>query len=173
MSRGTAGELNFTIEIDATRDLAIGASRVDALVTVTARSTGLAAPATRLAEVIIMDRSGSMMKENKMPEAWRAACTAIDALPDGALLGIIAGNRKAESVFPPTGGLASIDAKTRAAAKRQVMGLRPAGGTEIGRWLVAASQLFATKRPRTPYATRCCTPMARMSARRRPRSTWR
>ncbi len=58
MSRGTAGELNFTIEIDATRDLAIGASRVDALVTVTARRAGLAAPAARLAEVIIMDRSG-------------------------------------------------------------------------------------------------------------------
>ncbi len=145
VSGGTAGELNFNIEIDAARDLAIGTSRVDALVTVSARPTGLAPPAARLAEVLIMDRSLSMMNENKMPEARRAACTAIDALPDGAFLGIIAGNRQAESVFPSTGGLASIDAKTRAAAKRQVMRLRPAGGTEIGRWLSAASQLFATQ----------------------------
>lgn len=145
VSSGTPGELNFTIEIDATSDLAIGASRVEALVTVTARPSGLAAPAERLAEVLIMDRSLSMMSANKMPEAQRAACTAIDALPDGAFLGIIAGNRKANSVFPSTGGFASIDAKTRAAAKRQVMRLRPEGGTEIGRWLVAASQLFATE----------------------------
>lgn len=139
------GELNFAIEIDATRDLAIGASRVDALVTVKARPTGLAAPAARLTEVLIMDRSLSMVSQNKMPEAKRAACTAIDALPDGAFFGIIAGNRKVESVFPSAGGLASIDAKTRAAAKRQVMRLQPEGGTEIGRWLVAASRLFATE----------------------------
>jgi ribosomal protein L37E len=145
VSRGTAGELNFTIEIDATRDLAVGASRVDALVTVMARRTGLATPAAGLAEVLIMDRSLSMMSGNKMPEARRAACTAIDALPDGALLGIIAGNRTAESVFPAAGGLAPVDARTRAAAKRQVMGLRPAGGTEIGRWLAAAGQLFAAQ----------------------------
>src|ERR1700683_5580013 len=133
VSRGTAGELNFAIEIDATRDLAIGASRVDALVTVTARPTGLAAAtaAPRLAEVLIMDRSLSMDSK--------------DAVPDGAFLGIIAGNRTAESVFPSTGGLASINAKTRAAAKLKVTRLRPAGGTEIGQWLVFASQLFATE----------------------------
>lgn len=145
VNRGAVHELDFTIEIDATCDLAIGTSRVDALVTVKARSAALATPAARLAEVLIMDRSLSMMSENKMPEARRAACTAIDALPDGAFLGIIAGNRKVESLFPATGGLASIDAKTRAAAKRQVMRLWPEGGTEIGRWLVAASRLFATK----------------------------
>jgi Ca-activated chloride channel family protein len=143
VSGRTAGGLNFTIEIDATRDLAIGASRIDALVTVTARPTRLATAAARLAEVLIMDRSLSMTSGNKMPEAQRAACTAIDALPDGAFLGVIAGSRTAESVFPSTRGLVSIDARTRAAAKRQVMCLLPEGGTEIGRWLVAASQLFA------------------------------
>lgn len=145
VSRGAVCELNFTIEIDATRDLAIGTSRVDALVTVTARPAGLAAPAARLAEILIMDRSLSMMSQNKMPEAQRAACTAIDALPDGAFLGIIAGNRKVESLFPSAGGLALIDAKTRTAAKRQVMRLRPEGGTEIGQWLTAAGRLFATE----------------------------
>jgi hypothetical protein len=37
VNRGPARELHFTIEIDATRDLAIDTSRVDALITVTAR----------------------------------------------------------------------------------------------------------------------------------------
>lgn len=141
---GTIPGLNFTIEIDATRDLAIDTSRVEALLTVSARPAGPAAPTARLAEVLIMDRSLSMASQNKMPEARRAACAAIDALPDGAFLAIIAGNREAGSVFPARGGLASIDAKSKAAARRQVMRLRPAGGTEIGRWLVAASRLFAS-----------------------------
>jgi hypothetical protein len=45
---GTAGELNFTIEIDATRDLAISTSRVDAPITVRARPTESARTYLRL-----------------------------------------------------------------------------------------------------------------------------
>jgi len=142
---GTASGLDFTLEIDATRDLGADASRVEALVTVTAHQAGQPAPAARAAEVLIMDRSRSMMGENKIHEAHRAACAAIDALPDGVLLGIIGGNREAEPVFPRGGGLAVVDAGTKAAAKRQVMSLRPEGGTEIGRWLTAAGELFATE----------------------------
>ncbi|HET9975689.1 MAG TPA: vWA domain-containing protein [Streptosporangiaceae bacterium] len=142
---GTAPGLDFTLEIDATRDLGAHASRVEALVTVTAHQAGMAGPAARAAEVLIMDRSRSMMGENKIHEAHRAACAAIDALPDGVLLGIIGGNREAEPVYPRAGGLAVVDAGTKAAAKRQVMSLRPEGGTEIGRWLTAAGELFATE----------------------------
>src|SRR5262249_25778793 len=115
--------LNFTVEIDATTDLAVDASRVEALITIKARSAAAvaAAPAARVAEIIIMDRPRSMIEQNKIHEARRAACAAIDALPDGALLGIVAGNHEAQVLFPPTGGLAAVDAKTKAAAKRQVM----------------------------------------------------
>ena len=141
---GAAPGLDFTIEIDATRDLGADVFRAEALITVTAHPAGAAAPAAAAVEVLIMDRSRSMMGENKIHEAHRAACAAIDALPDGVLLGIIAGNRTAEPVFPAAGGLAVIDAGTKAAAKRQVMSLRPEGGTEIGRWLAAANELFAT-----------------------------
>jgi hypothetical protein len=140
---GMVPGLDFTIEIDATRDLGADVSRVEALITVTARSAGAAAPVAPAVEILIMDRSRSMMSENKIHEAHRAACAAIDALPDGVLLGIIAGNRAAKPVFPPSGGLAVVDARTKAAAKRQVMRLRPEGGTEISRWLVAANELFA------------------------------
>src|SRR3954454_7376004 len=140
---GAAPGLDFTIEIDATRDLGADVFRAEALITVTAHPAGAAAPAAAAVEVLIMDRSRSMMGANKIHEAHRAACAAIDALPDGVLLGIIAGNRTAEPVFPAAGGLAVIDAGTRAAAKRQVMSLRPEGGTEIGRSVAPPGELFA------------------------------
>lgn len=145
VSGGTGAGLDFTIEIDATRDLAVHADRVDALITVQANSGWAPAPAARIAEILIMDRSLSMLSQNKIHEARRAACAAIDALPEGAFLGIIAGNELAARVFPPARGLAAIDAGTRQAAKRTVMSLMPEGGTKIGRWLAAANELFAAE----------------------------
>jgi hypothetical protein len=142
---GTGAGLDFSIEIDATHDLAVEADRVEALITVQAGSDGAAAPAARTAEVLIMDRSLSMQGQNKIHEARRAACAAIDALPGGALLGVIAGNELAARVFPRAGGLAAIDAGTRRAAKRTVMSLMPEGGTKIGQWLAAANELFAAE----------------------------
>jgi Mg-chelatase subunit ChlD len=144
MNRPAASGLDFTIQIDATRDLAADADRVEAVITVETRHRGAGSPVPRIAEVLIMDRSMSMMSHNKIGEARRAACAAIDALPDGAHLGIIAGNFTAETVFPPAGGFAAIDAKTRAAAKGKVRGLRPEGGTRIGQWLAAADEVFAS-----------------------------
>jgi Mg-chelatase subunit ChlD len=145
VSAGATRGLNFTVEIDATSDLAVDASRVEALVTVKAHSAAaaVAAPAAPIAEVLIMDRSKSMIEQNKIHEARRAACAAIDAMPDGALLGIVAGNHEAQILFPPTGGLATVDARTKAAAKHRVMGLWPEHGTRISRWLRAADDLFA------------------------------
>ncbi len=144
MNGETAPGLGFSIEIDATSAVAFDADRVEALITVAAYSTGIAASAARTAEVLIMDRSRSMMSQNKIDEARRAACAAIDTLPDGSLLGIVGGSTGAERVFPPAGRLVPVDAATRTAAKRQVMSLWPEGGTRIGRWLVAAAELFAT-----------------------------
>jgi von Willebrand factor type A domain len=144
MNGATVPGLGFSIEIDATSDVAFDADRVEALITVTAHSTGTAAPAARIAEVLVMDRSRSMTSQNKILEARRAACAAIDVLPDGTLLGIIGGNNTAERVFPPAGGLTPVDAATRTAAKRQVMSLWPEGGTKIGGWLTATNGLFAT-----------------------------
>jgi Mg-chelatase subunit ChlD len=144
VNEGTAIGLGFSIEIDATSDVAFNADRVEALITVTAYSTGIAARAARTAEVLVMDRSRSMTRQNKIHEARRAACAAIDMLPDGALLGIIGGNIRAERVFPAAGGLVPVDAAARTAAKRSVMSLWPEGGTKIGGWLAAANELFAT-----------------------------
>lgn len=140
---GVTSGLNFTIEVDATRDLGIDADRVEAIITVRAHPAESAAPTAGLAEVLIMDRSLSMQRDNKIHEARRAACAAIDTLPDGVLLGIVAGHRQAQSVFPEGGGLAVTDARVREDAKRRVMRILPEGGTRIGRWLVAADEAFA------------------------------
>ena len=145
MNGGTAAGLGFTIAIDAPYDLAVNDNRVRALITIEVHRGDAAVAAGRAAEILIMDRSRSMMGQNKIHEARRAACAAIDVLPDGVLLGIISGNHKAERIFPAAaGGLAAVNAETKATAKRQVMGLRPEGGTEIGRWLAGAGELFAT-----------------------------
>ncbi|HEY6792297.1 MAG TPA: vWA domain-containing protein [Trebonia sp.] len=142
MSRENGAALDFTINIDATADLDLDTHHAEALITVQSSPGGTSAPAGRIAEVLIMDRSLSMKGQRKINEARRAARAAIDALPEGALLAIIAGNERAVCVFPPVQGLARIDAEVREAAKHAVSGLMPEGGTKIGQWLAEASGLF-------------------------------
>jgi von Willebrand factor type A domain len=134
--------LGFTITIDATADLGLDQDQAEALITVQSSPGGTPAPAGRIAEILIMDRSLSMKDQRKINEARRAARAAVDALPDGTLLAIIAGNERAICVFPPFQGLARIDAEAREAAKHAVTGLMPEGGTRIGQWLAEARGLF-------------------------------
>lgn len=144
MHTGSVLGLGFTVEVDVAGDLAFDATRADALITVDARSAEGAGRDAGVAEILIMDRSLSMADRGKIGEAKRAACAAIDALRDGTYLGIIAGNHTAETVFPDPadGGLARVDDEVRAAAKRRVNALWPAGGTAIGRWLTRAGELL-------------------------------
>src|ERR1700730_8482263 len=95
VGRGVALGLKFTLELDVAGDLAFNAKRADALVTVRARSDGGAPGETAFAEILIMDHSRSMASRGKIGEAKRAACAAIDALHDGAYLGIVAGHHQA------------------------------------------------------------------------------
>lgn len=138
--------LSFALEVDAPPDLAYDEQRADALITVTARSATDAAdalPDTPGAEILIMDRSLSM-SGRKLDEAKRAMCAAIDTLRDGTLLGIVAGNHRADVIFPATGGLARVDALTREDAKLRVVGQLAEGGTSIGSWLACAQRLFTS-----------------------------
>ncbi|WP_139063587.1 VWA domain-containing protein, partial [Streptomyces zinciresistens] len=134
--------LSFAVEVDAPADLASDDRRADALVTVTARAAQEASAGAPPAEVLIMDRSLSMYGR-KLDEAKRALCAAVDTLRDGTLLGIVAGNHRAEVVYPPGGGLARIDAHTREDAKLHVVRQLAEGGTAIGAWLRCARELFA------------------------------
>lgn len=135
--------LSFALEVDAPSDLPYDERRADALITVTARSAAGSAAQTPSAEILIMDRSLSM-SGHKLDEAKRAMCAAIDTLRDGTLLGIVAGNHKADVIFPTTGDLARVDARTREDAKLRVVGQLPEGGTAIGQWLARARDLFAS-----------------------------
>jgi Uncharacterized protein containing a von Willebrand factor type A (vWA) domain len=134
--------LGFTLEVDASSDLPYDGRRADALITVTAQSAEAAAEQRANAEILIMDRSLSM-SGYKLDEAKRAMCAAIDTLRDGTLLGVVAGNHRADVVFPATGGLARVDARTREDAKRRVARQLSEGGTAIGQWLACARDLFA------------------------------
>jgi Ca-activated chloride channel family protein len=147
--RGTALPLAFALELDLVGDLAHDARQLDALITVRASDAGPAAGngTADLAEILVMDRSLSMAASGKINAAKRAANAAIDALDDGVLLGIIAGNHESEVLFPLQGGLIRLDPTVRAAAKRRVLGLLPDGGTAIGKWLTAAGDLFAEAAP--------------------------
>jgi von Willebrand factor type A C-terminal domain/von Willebrand factor type A domain len=135
----------FTADIYQNEFLAIGATDVDAIVTVTAVDGG-GAPApgpARAAEVIIIDTSGSMSSpSSKLKAATQATAAAIDAVRDGVLFGVIAGSEVARAVFPARGGLVAASGDTRAQAKAAVRNIFPSGGTAIGHWLELASDLF-------------------------------
>lgn len=135
--------LGFALEVDSPSDLPYDERRADALITVTAHAAAGPEPQVRSAQILIMDRSLSMSR-HKLDEAKRAMCAAVDTLRDGTLLGIVAGNHQAEVIFPPTGGLAVVDARSREDAKLRVIGQLPEGGTAIGQWLTCARDLFAS-----------------------------
>ncbi|WP_446038334.1 VWA domain-containing protein [Streptomyces sp. SID1121] len=136
--------LSFALEVDASSDVAFDDERMDALLTIRARTSARAPAVAPIAEVLIMDKSLSMAGQGKLNEAKRAMCAAVDALQDGTYLGIVAGHHEAEVIFPATGGLARIDATARAAAKNRILDQLPEGGTAIGKWLACADRLFAT-----------------------------
>ncbi len=94
------------------------------------------------AELLIIDCSGSM-RGDAMVQASRAAEAALDAMPDGVLFAVVAGNHAARPVYSVGGALARMDAGTRRQAKRAVEGLRPDGGTAMGTWLQLARAMFA------------------------------
>ncbi|MCK9901026.1 hypothetical protein CC117_18710 [Parafrankia colletiae] len=137
--------ISFTVQADSGGFLARDTTDAHALVTVRAREDGTPGHRnTDYAEVIIVDCSGSMMAPpTKIYAARRAACAAVDALRPGARFAVIRGTSTAQPVYPPGGGLAPATAEHQAEAKRHINRIDAAGGTAIGRWLLAARDLFA------------------------------
>ena len=131
----TAPEI--AVEVDQNPYLAPGATRIDAVVTLTA--TGVAAVPADALEIVIVDCSGSMAGR-KIVSARQATAAALAEVRDGASFAVIAGNHAAQQVYPPT-GTARADARTRAEAARAVQGLRADGATAIGAWLRLARRI--------------------------------
>jgi hypothetical protein len=142
--------MSYTAEIFQNEYLPESATQVDAVITVTAtgdtsNDTNDGAPRNADAtEVIIIDTSGSMQEERRMPAARKAARAAIACIRDGVHFAIIAGDNYANQVYPYR-GLAVASDTTRAEAQAFVDQLEPGGGTAIGTWLTAAGQLFAQR----------------------------
>jgi hypothetical protein len=134
----------FTAETYQNEFLAIGATRVDALVSVSATGTGTGVGSHASAELVIIDVSGSMqMPRTKIKSAVAATCEAIDCIRDGVLFGVIAGDDDARLVYPDADQLVPASPGTRQEAKDRVRKLKARGGTAIGQWLSLARELVA------------------------------
>ena len=127
--------------------LHVGATEVNAVITVTARGAPPAMTsdeAVEAAEIIVIDVSGSMLHpRSKLLAAKAAAEAAIDQLRDGVAFGLIAGAAHARRLYPTGDQLASASAASRGEAKAAIQGLDAMGGTAIGRWLMEAFNWFA------------------------------
>jgi hypothetical protein len=139
----------FTVDVDQNPYLPAGGRDVSAVVTVAADQTGDAlsddtAAAGGSAEIIIIDRSGSMGRK-KLVQARVATVAALDVISDGVWFAIIAGTQGARSVYPLDGTMALADKRTRAEAKDAVNRLRAGGGTAIGQWLRLAYKIFQSR----------------------------
>jgi hypothetical protein len=138
----------FVAETYQNEFLATGATRVDALVSVTASGTGTgtARPGRESAELVIVDVSGSMnFPRTKIKSAVVATCAAVDCIRDGVLFAVIAGEDEAQVVYPTDEKLVPASPTTRQHAKDKIRKLKARGGTAIGRWLTAAHELVADR----------------------------
>jgi von Willebrand factor type A C-terminal domain/von Willebrand factor type A domain len=139
---------DFTVDVFQNEYLPDGAREVNAIVTVSSAGSAADEPAAAAsaAEIIIIDCSASMGQPMaKMDQAREATGAAIDAIRDGVTFAVVAGNWRARPVYPKDGTLAIADANTREAAKVSLARLHPAGGTAMGKWLLRARELFATR----------------------------
>jgi von Willebrand factor type A domain len=127
--------------------LTLGATRLDALVEVTARGVVGTAPTANLVEGFLIDNSGSMQEpmgghsrfRSKMEAANHAVSVAIEQLPASATFFVITFSEEAVMVVPPT----RAGAAEKAAAQRRVQLIRPVSDTRMSNALLLARRSFA------------------------------
>ncbi len=144
---------SFTVEAFHNEYLPEGGGEVDAVVSITASGLGSATTSTDAAEVVVIDCSGSMGDPStKIAAARRATRAAIDALPDGVLVAVVAGRHDARMVFPQSERMVVLDHITRRQVQAAVDHLTPSGGTAIGTWLRLAERLLSPHPRRLRHA---------------------
>jgi hypothetical protein len=137
---------SFSAETFQNEYLPVDGSEVNAVLTVTASGGAPSAVETQphMAEILIVDKSGSMgALRDKIKAARRATEAAIECVRDGVRFAVIAGDEEARVAYPESGELIEASPQTRADATTAVGRLRVGGGTAIGCWLALARELFA------------------------------
>ncbi|RKS08165.1 von Willebrand factor type A domain-containing protein [Nocardiopsis sp. Huas11] len=133
------------LEVHQNPCLPEGAQDVHAIATVTVDAP--AAAASSPAQVIVIDRSYSM-NGDKIARAREAAVAAVDALRDGSRFAVVAGNGRAEQIYPrQPAALAEATPSSREAARGAILALRADGGTNLVTWLELASALLGAVAP--------------------------
>jgi hypothetical protein len=143
--------VDFTLESFFNPHLAVGASRLDVIITATAHDaagSGGQSAAQRKAVAYLVDTSGSMDSGNKLPMAKVALRQAIDLLDEDCLFSIITFDAQARVVV----SLAPATPANKSAAYEKVKQLRAGGGTCMSTALWAANQEFAKVEDAIPYA---------------------
>ena len=135
----------YTAEAFQNEFLALGATEVNAIVTVASSGSEGGRRTAGATEIIIVDASGSMQAEGRMIAARQAAKAAVNCIDDGVYFAIIAGVSTAQQLYPGPGQLAVAAPETRADAVRAIDRLQASGGTAMGAWLKLAAQLFALR----------------------------
>ena len=135
----------YTAEAFQNEFLALGATEVNAIVTVASSGAEGGRRTAGATEIIIVDCSGSMQAQGRMVAARQAAKAAVSCIDDGVRFAIIAGVSTAQQLFPAPGQLAVATAETRAQAVSAIDRLQANGGTAMGAWLKLAGQLFAQR----------------------------
>ncbi|WP_018654437.1 VWA domain-containing protein [Actinomadura flavalba] len=131
----------FGFTVDQNPYLPAGGREMHAVLTVQASGV---ARASRAAEVIVLDASGSMSYSGKMAAAKAAARAAVHAIRDGVLFGVIVGANEPRMIFPTRDvRLVPMTPDTRRNALDAIGRVEPAGGTAIGGWLLMAHRLLA------------------------------
>lgn len=142
----------FTLETFHNEYLPEGSGEVDAIVSVTASGGGVGASA-QAAVVIMIDCSGSMKDPaSKIQAAKQATRAALDALPDGVVVAVVAGRHDARMVFPTSETMVELGPGVRSQAGAAVNQLAPSGGTAIGTWLDMTRRLLAAHPDRIKHA---------------------
>ncbi len=143
--------MDFTVESFFNPHLALEASRLDAIITVTAREVtdGTAQPAhKKKAVAYLVDTSGSMETDSKLAMAKVALRQAIGLLDEDCLFSIITFDSQANVVVP----MMPVTPANKKAAYEKINQLRAGGGTCMSTALWTAQKEFANVTDAIPYA---------------------
>lgn len=142
-------DARFAISAHYNDFLSPDATRVDAIITVTAER-GERAPVIPAAQVLLIDRSGSMAGR-RIEAAREAAAAAVRTMPDGTLFAVVSGGDDARNVYPGK-GLAVAERATREAALKAIRLISADSLTHMSTWLAEARDLLRGARATVKHA---------------------